>query len=110
ERRRYRCVQNFDLAAQDFDFARGQLGIAGAFGSQTHQTSDTYAELVTDTLCRSKGFNVIGINHDLRQTGTISQVDEDDAPVVATAMHPAKQGDRLVKMIFTNLAGVAGTH
>src|SRR3546814_8759315 len=48
ERRRDRGIQDFDLAAQDLDLARTQIGIAGAFRAQANQTGDAHAVHVAD--------------------------------------------------------------
>ena len=49
----------------------------------------------------------VGVAHHLHQTFAVAQVDEDDAAVVAAAMHPAADGDDLVEVGGGDFAAVA---
>src|SRR5699024_1616247 len=43
--------------------------------------------------------------HDLRQAGTVAEVDEDDAAMVTAAGHPSGEGDGLSGLVGAELAG-----
>jgi hypothetical protein len=98
------------FTAQHLDFTRGKLRVGCALGAQTDQSGDSHAEFIADALGSGESLLIVRVDHDLGQACAIAQVDENDAPMVAAAMNPAKQGDCLVKVLFTDLAGVAGTH
>ena len=47
-----------------------------------------------------EGFgSVLGVEHDLHQAGRVAQVDEDEAAVVAAAVHPPGERDRLAGVL-----------
>ena len=65
KRWRDRRIQDLNFAAQDFDFARGEIFIGGAGRALTHQARNTNTKLVAQALGDREAFNVIGIEHDL---------------------------------------------
>jgi hypothetical protein len=46
------------------------------------------------------------VEHDLQQTFAIAQVDENDAPMVATTVDPAGDRDRLAEQLLIDLSAV----
>src|SRR4029077_9411294 len=68
------------------------------------------AILVADTFGSREHLRPVRIAHDLHQTLTIAQVDEDHAPVIAPAMNPAVQVDRLADEPFVDQPAVFGSH
>ena len=65
KRWRNRRIQNLNFAAEDFDFARGQVFIGRASRALAHQARDTNTKFVTQAFSDGKAFNVIWIKHDL---------------------------------------------
>src|SRR6185503_9528623 len=47
---------------------------------------------------------------DLQQTVAVAQVDENDATVIAAAMHPAGDRNLLTDQLFIDLAAIVRTH
>ena len=68
------------------------------------------AVFIADLFRGRKNVAPIGIADDLDQAFAIAQVDEDHAAVVAPAVHPAKQGDRLADIGCVQEAAVLGSH
>src|SRR5699024_3839817 len=96
--------------ANDFDFTRCKIRIDGAFRTMPHHATNMQAVLVANTFGNRKGGFIIRVDDNLRQAGAITEINEDDATMVASAMYPAGQADGLIDVFGIDLAGVAGTH
>ena len=55
-----------------------------------------------------EGRRAVRIADDLHQAFAVAQVDEDDAAVVAAAMHPARQRDGLAEVAAVDAAAIIG--
>ena len=75
-----------------------------------HASGDLHDELLAQLVGRREGLRRVGIAHDLHQAFAVAQVDENHAPVVAAAVHPAAERDRLAKMGAAYEAAVFATH
>ena len=71
-----------------------------------HLDHELAAQLVGD----GERLRRVGIAHDLHEAFAVAQVDEDDAAVVAPAVHPAVQRDGLSEMCAAHEAAVFATH
>ena len=110
ERRRDRGVQDFDLVAQDFDFAAGNVGIVRPFGAAAHTTGHFQYEFVAHRFGDAEHLGAVRIAHHLRQSFAVAQVDENHPAVVAAAMCPAAQGDGLVEVGNVELPAIMSSH
>ena len=90
ERRRLRLVEDRDPARLELDGARLELRVLGAGLAQLDLALDRDHELGADPvrgLVRLRG--VGGVDHHLGDAVAVTQVDEDQLPVVAAAVDPA---------------------
>ncbi len=110
ERRRGGGVEHLDVVAEDLDLARGQVGVLGAGGTAAHLAAHLQHELVAHRLGGLEHLGAVGIAHHLHQALAVAQVDEDDATVVAAAMHPAADGDDLVEVGGGDFSAVVSSH
>jgi hypothetical protein len=92
ERRRRRAVEQADLVYDHLDLARGQVGVhrlrRTALHDAAHQDHVLGAQLTRALVTRRRA---VGLEHDLDQSLSIAQVDEDHTAVIAPALHPAGQ-------------------
>jgi hypothetical protein len=79
-------------------------------GPPPHDADDLRAEFVPYFLRIGKDIRPVRIAHHLQQPRAIAQVDENDAAVVATSVHPAEQGDGLADELRVHQARIFGTH
>ena len=110
ERQRLGAVERRQLARQQLDLARGQVGIGGAGRALADQPAHLDHELVAQLFGLGKLGLVVGIEHDLQQTLAVAQVHENDAAMVAAAMDPAGNRNLLTDQLFVDLAAVVRTH
>ncbi len=110
ERRRDRRVQHFEFVRQHFDLAGFQVAVAGAVRAQAHHAGDTQAEFVAHCFRVLEYFGAVRIAHHLHQAFAVAQVDENDAAMIATTMHPAAQADGLAEKYLSGEAAVLGSH
>ena len=89
ERRRFSFVQNFQLITQHFDCTRSHVGIASTGRTQTYLTGHLDDVLTAYTVSSSKGFCTIGIEYNLSQTFTVTDIKEDNPAMVSTTVYPA---------------------
>ena len=80
--------KHFNLISVKLDLARRQLGVDRTCRPLAHFTVDPNDPLGTHQLGRLER-GTIRIGDDLRQTVVVAKIDEQDAAVVAHAMHPA---------------------
>ena len=105
ERRCFGGVEHLDGFRQQLDFAGGQVGVDGGLAARGDFADDSQHEFVARFVGR--GVGVIGIaacvilraHDDLHDAVAVAQVEEDQPPVVAAAMHPAGQRDALADML-----------
>ncbi|OIQ81523.1 hypothetical protein GALL_367010 [mine drainage metagenome] len=110
ERRGERRVQDLDFRCQHFDFTGRNVAVDRALWARAHLAGDLQHEFVAHGLGQCKGGLGIRVDHDLRNAGTVAQVDENDAAVVAAAMGPTAQGYDLADMLTVEFAAVMSTH
>ena len=82
--------QHLDLGGEQLHLAGRQLGVDRALGARAHLSVDADHPFGAHRLRRLEG-GAVGIGDDLRDAVVIAQVDEQQAAVVAYAVHPARQ-------------------
>ena len=95
---------------QHFDFAGGEVGVVGAFGTCAYQTGDAQTKFVTHGLGDFEHIGTIRIADNLHQTFAVAQINKNDAAVVAAAMYPAAQADCLAHQCLVGQAAVMCSH
>ena len=93
---------------EDLDLAARKIRIDRALRPRAHQPGRGDDELVAQLLGDGESGDAIGIADDLHQPFSVTQVDEDDAAMIATTMHPAANGDGLVKAFAVDATAVVG--
>ncbi len=83
-----------------FDLTGGHPGVAPDFGTDVHLSLDEHNRLGAD---RGGASDHLGraparIERELHQSGTIAEVEEDQATQVAAAMHPPAETDALASV------------
>ena len=102
DRERQRCggAEDLDVVGDDLDLARGDRGVLVAFRPALDRADDLEAvlgaQLVRDVLA----------DHDLDDATGLTQVDERDTSVIASAGHPAGQRHLLANAVGGQGAGV----
>ena len=71
------------------------MRIRGPRRAGAHLAGNADAELAAQPLGIREHVLRIGIEHDLQQSFAIAQIDEDDAAMIAPAMHPASDATSL---------------
>ena len=66
--------------------------------------------LPTDAFGLGEDLGTIGVEDDLQQALTIAQIDEDDAAVVASPVHPAANGDLFADQALVYLSAIMAAH
>ena len=79
-------------------------------GRARTSAGDLQAELVAHFLGDRERRGAVRVADDLHQAFAVAQVDEDHAAVVAAAMRPAHQRDRLAEERFAHQAAVGRSH
>jgi len=106
ERRRERRVEDLELVREDFDLARWEFRVDGAFGPRAHEPARRHYEFVAQLLGDAEGCGAVRVADDLDESFAVAQVDEDDTPVIAAAMDPAADGDDLAEALTIDAAAV----
>ncbi len=89
ERRRLRAVQNLELVRQHLDVAGRHVGVDRPLRPLPNLALHSEHEFAANPLRLGEDFGAVRVENDLQQSLTVSQIDEYDAAVVATAVHPA---------------------
>ncbi len=94
KRRRCRAIEEAHLLGDNFDLARGHLGVDGVrsppLNGPTREDHILGADLAGPFVALGRLF---GAEHDLNDALVVAEVDEDHAAVVAPALHPARDDD-----------------
>jgi hypothetical protein len=102
-----RRAEHLDLAHIDFDEAGGHVGILRAGGALAHLAIDPHDEFRAQRL-RQPERRRVRIDDALRQAVMVAQVDEQQAAVVADAVTPAGEADRLAFVVEARIATMMG--
>ena len=92
KRRRQRRVENFDLGCEHLDFAAHEIRIDRTLRTLAHAADHLEHVFVTQLVGNRERLWRIGIAHDLYEPFAVPEVDENRAPMVASAVK-AVQGN-----------------
>ncbi len=108
ERQRRGLGKHLKLDRGHLDLAGGYLRVLVARRAADHLAGDPDAELGAQPV-GALG-HLAFAEHDLGDTGGVSQIDEDDPAVIATARHPPGEGDGLPGMTGAKRSGLVRAH
>ncbi len=91
-------TEYLDLVDIDFDLAGRQVGVEGALGPPPHLAIDSHHPFRAQRLGKLER-RTVGVGYNLRDAVVVTQIDEQDAAVVADAVAPAREAHR-----FTDIA------
>ena len=107
--RQFACLaQHFDLVDEDFDGAGRQFRIVSALGAAAHLAVDLHHPLGTQLLGETESLG-IRIDHALRHSVVVAQIDEQQSTMVADTVTPAGQPDLLANVGIAEGAAGVGT-
>ncbi len=93
EWRHRRAIENFELPDRDLDVAGRKTRVLRARRTPADRTADAHDVFVSQMLgLRETG--VLRMEDDLRDAFVISQIDENQAPVIPAPVYPAVQFNR----------------
>jgi hypothetical protein len=96
EGRRLGLIENLDGIDEHLDFTRRQVRVFGFRRPSGYLPVDRHDTLGPKRVgCLVDAGVPLRIEHYLRQTGSIPQVDEEQTPVIAPPLHPPHQAHRL---------------
>ena len=108
KRRCRRCIEDLDRIGQHFDFARREIRIDRALGPRADAACHRDAVFAAQLFCSCERRRTIGIADDLHDAFAIAQVNEDDAAVIATPVHPSHEGNGLSQVAAVDAAAIVG--
>lgn len=95
----------------NFDLASGQVGVDGALGTIIYDALDSDNVLVANGLSEAVRLGMsLRIKDQLGYAISVSEVDEDDAAVVAVRICPAGQSDGRTDIRGSELAAVVAAN
>src|SRR4029453_17504156 len=104
ERQRRRARDHLELVDLDLDLARGQVRVHGLRRAGRDLAGRAEHELVPDVVRDPGGFRAaLRVDHQLGDARLVAKVDEDQAPVIAAARGPARQGEPLTDAVLAEL-------
>ena len=89
ERGRKGLVEHLDAGGGNLDLARGHVGVDGLGGTAPDDALDAKDPLGAGAVGGFVGLGVLRVDHDLDDAVRVTEVDEDEATVVAAAVDPA---------------------
>ena len=104
------AVQHGQRLAQHLDLAGRHLRVRGALRTGAHQALHRQHVFAANPLRGVKGLCRLGVEDHLHDPRAVPQVDEDDTPVVAPPVDPARQRDGLAHVRFPEIPAVLRTH
>ena len=96
--------------AQHLDLAAFQRIVGGARRACAHHAFDLNTKLVAHVLGDLKRRRAVRVADDLHIAFAVAQIDENNAAMVAPAVHPAAQTDRLTQQGFGDETTIVRTH
>ncbi len=96
-------AEHLDVAGDDLDITRGQVGVLVALGAQADRAGHLQAVLAAEVVRHR-----LVADDDLDHAAGLAQVDERHSPVVAPARDPSGEDDFGVDVGLPEAAGVVG--
>ena len=93
ERRRLALVQDFHLTSLDVDFAGGELQILHVGGTGDDFAGHANHVFVSKRSCNRVHFRIRRTENDLRNSITVTQINEDQPAKVPIGINPSAQSD-----------------
>jgi hypothetical protein len=107
ERRRKGGVEEPEFIYHHLDLAGVEIRIGHSLGSNPNHARHGDYMLGAEVVSPFMGAGVpLGIEHHLGHAGPITEIDEDQAAVVPTSLHPSHQNDRLPHMLHAEAAAI----
>src|SRR5690606_10126226 len=110
KRGRRGLVQRRQFFGQQLHLARRHVRVDRAFGTVSHPSCDLEHVFASQALGFGEDLGAIRIEHDLQQAFTVAQVDENDTPMVTTAVHPTGDSDLFADECLVNLSAIVAAH
>ena len=89
------------------DLAGRQVGV-DRIGAARDQVAGHGEHALQAHVLRVRKERMLGLKHDLGDAVVVAQIDEQQLPVIALAVHPAGQAHRLADLVGAQLAAVVG--
>ena len=105
-----RHIEYFKLRPKNFDLASGHIRVDFALHTRPHPTHHSQHVLIAHAISGGKALLSVRVIDHLNQPTAITNVQEDNATVIAAPMHPAAQGHRFAHFGRRNLATVVTSH
>ena len=100
-------VEHLQRLGADLDLARVQIGVDQPFGPGSDHAFDLHHVFAAHFgRVLVGGGRHVGVEYDLNQAGEVAQVEEDEAAMVAAAMHPPRQRHPLPHVCFAKFATI----
>ena len=93
---------------EDLDLAADQAAVDRALRARPHAAGGRDDEFVAQLFGDRERRRAIGVADDLDQAFAITQVDENDAAVIAAAMHPAADRHGFAQSLAVDAAAIIG--
>ena len=108
--RRHRGIEDLKATTENLNVATAHILIDRALRPSTHQPLDAHTKLVAKGLRHGKELWPIWVTHNLGNAVSISQIDEDHAAMVTSAVDPAAEAHGLVELLEVERSAVVGAH
>ena len=92
----------------NFDFACWQIFVYRFIRARTNNPGNRQNRLITQSLYNIK-MRITAINHTLRQTEMIAQINKHDTTMITFSMHPARKAHRLADFCCGKCCTMMGT-
>ena len=105
-----RRIQDLEFNRQQLNFAAWQVRVHGAFRTRPDPAPNSQYEFTADFFGKRKQLWGIGVTDHLQQPFAITQVDENNATMIALSVHPASDGDVFAYQGSIDLTTIICTH
>jgi hypothetical protein len=93
------------LIHKDFDSAGWYIWIDRLLGAAQDDSADRNDPFRPENMSPLVAFfRILGIEDQLDETGSVPQIDENDAAVVSSSQHPAEKTDALINIRLGNFS------
>src|SRR5699024_3602801 len=103
-------AEDFQTGGNHFDLATGQVRVGCTIRAATHHTGGLDHIFAAHAVGRGKGIDVFRIEHYLRQTFAVTDIEENHPAMVAATVYPSAQGDSLTFKAGVEVAAIVAAH